>query len=289
MAAISGIVTDAVTRRPLAGAVVTLSRIEGGDPLPRMVTDARGRFVFRSLPPATNYYLQARRFGYAPTRYGWTGPGQSLAIRDILLITLTDNQWIDDINIPLWRYGSISGRVVDERGEPLVGVAVRTFSHHSVAGQRQLVAGPLATTDDRGMYRITGVSPGRHVVAVLSVQSTVLVTTPEAPQLRPVGALETGGIGAGRGAFVVGPTIDVDGRHRLAVTNFATPPPPAAGQPVPIRQCSFRASAARPTRRRSTSTTVRPVRASTSRSVRCARSACRGVSKAQRRPSRKRS
>ncbi len=230
-AALSGTVTDAVTGQPLAGAVVTLARTTSmPQPLPRMVTDSRGRFVFRNLPAAPNYYLGARRFGYAYTRYGWTAPGGSLATRDILQIGLADGQWLDNVNIPLWRLGSIGGRVVDERNEPVVGVAVRAFSAVPIAGQPQLVAGPLATTDDRGVYRLSSLDPGRYVVSVLSVQSTVLSSTPEAPQMRPVGELDSGGIGGGRGAFVTAPGIDVDGRHRLVITNFATPPPPRAGE-----------------------------------------------------------
>jgi hypothetical protein len=80
------------------------------------------------------------------------------------------------------------------------------------------------------MYRTAGLRPGRYLVAVLSVQSTVLQTTREEPMTLSMGQLATGGIGAGRGASVSMPTIDVDGRHRLVMTHFATPPPPSAGE-----------------------------------------------------------
>lgn len=228
--AITGAVYDATTSQPVAGAIVTLARLDGGLPIPRSVTDSRGRFVFRNLEPSSQYYLGARRFGYEYTRYGWTAPNQSLTIADIVRITVLKDQWVDGIRIPLWRAGSISGRVTDEHGEPLVGVAVRVFSLANVSGQPQLVAGDIATTDDLGMYRIGGLRPGKYSVAVLSVQSTVLQSTREMPSTLAVGQLATGGIGAGRGAFVSMPTIDVDGRHRLVVTNFATPPPPGAQQ-----------------------------------------------------------
>ena len=230
-AAISGVVVDAVTGRPVVGAVVSLSDLDDRlSVFPRMVTDARGRFVFRNLKASKGYYLGARRFGYAYTRYGWSAPGQSLIINDIARIALTEGQWLSTISIPLWRLGAINGRVVDERGEPVIGVAVRVFTTRRVSGQPQLVAGPIATTDDRGVYRIPDLDPGRYVVAVLSVQSTVLSTTEERPIARPVGELATGGIGASRGVSVSSPGIDIDGRHRLVVTNFATPPAPAGGQ-----------------------------------------------------------
>lgn len=234
--AISGVVVDATTGRPVPGAIVSLGRIDPSNvpgqpiaPLPRMATDARGRFVFRDLTPSPNYFLGARRFGYTYTRYGWTKPNGPLTISDILKIDVGENQWVSDVKIPLWRLGSIGGRVVDERGEPVVGVAVRTFSVAKVSGHNQLVAGDLAVTDDRGAYRIADLERGRYVVAVLSVQSTVLTSTAEKPQQRAIGEIETGGIGAGRGSTISLPAIDVDGRHRLAMSNFATPPPPNAG------------------------------------------------------------
>ena len=228
--AISGIVVDALSGTPLAGASVSLGRLDVQRPSPRMVTDSKGRFIFHNLPASADYFLDARRFGYALTRYGWSGPDGTLATNAIRRIPITDGQWVNTITIPLWRYGAISGRVADERGEPVVGVVVRAFGFASIAGQSQIVGGPLATTDDRGVYRISGVKPGRYVVSVLSVQSTVLNTTPEGPPVRAVGELESGGYGGGRGAMVTAPGVDVDGRHRLVLTNFATPPPPADGK-----------------------------------------------------------
>jgi hypothetical protein len=227
--AISGVVIDAVTGQPVAGAAVSLSQIDAlGQPAPRVMTDQRGRFVFSNLDASDGYFLGARRFGYAPTRYGWTGPNQSLTIRDIKRVKVADGQWVSDITIPLWRLASLSGRVLDERGEPMVGVAVRVFSRRPIAGSVQLVAGPIATTDDRGAYRIIDLDPGAYHVALLSVQSTVLDTTPDAPPTVAVGQLATGGIGGGRGNAVSVPTVDVDGRHRLAIGNFGTPPPPSS-------------------------------------------------------------
>src|SRR5204863_10011975 len=112
-----------------------------------------------------------------------------LATADIARIAVAQDQWVDGIRIPLWRAGSISGRVTDERGEPLVGVAVRVFSLAIVSGQQQLVAGDIATTDDLGMYRIGSLKPGKYSVAVLSVQSTCLQSTREAPATLAVGQL----------------------------------------------------------------------------------------------------
>src|SRR5439155_18345099 len=101
---------------------------------------------------------------------------------DIVTVTVAADQWVSDLEIRLWRLGSITGRVLDERGEPAVGVAVRAFSTAWVAGHTQLVGTDVVTTDDRGEYRLANLMPGKYAVSVLSVQSTVLDSTAEAEQ-----------------------------------------------------------------------------------------------------------
>jgi hypothetical protein len=227
--AISGVVTDATSGRPIAGAVVSLS-ITGRGPVgrpPRMVTDARGRFVFRDLPAASDYVLNASRFGYANSGYGRTAP-DAATVR----LRLAENQWLADANVRLWRLGAISGRVVDEHNEPVVGIAMRAFALKLIAGQPYHVAGPVTTTDDRGVYRLTNLAPGSYVVGLLSVQSTVLASTPEGAPRLAIGALDSGGYmsSAARGAAVGAPLVSVTETHRLAVTNFGVPPAPEGGQ-----------------------------------------------------------
>ncbi|MEI6246135.1 MAG: carboxypeptidase regulatory-like domain-containing protein, partial [Acidobacteriota bacterium] len=237
-AAISGVVTDATTGKPIEGAMVSLGVTTGGSiilTLPRVTTDPKGRFLFRDLAPSTKYYIRAARVGYAPARFGAAGPRmpsdrisdtEIMTTDDIVTISVAADQWVGDLQVKLWRLGSITGRVVDERGEPVVGVAVRGFSSVPIAGHSQWAGSDLATTDDRGEYRLANLMPGKYVVSVLSVQQTVLDTTPEAAQRRAIGAISFGG-GSNPGL----PAIDVDGTHRIAISNFATPPPPSAMAP----------------------------------------------------------
>ena len=61
---VTGTVVDAVSARPLIGAIVTL-RVQGG---PRVVrTDETGSFTFIRVPPGT-HELGAQRLGYDPVR-----------------------------------------------------------------------------------------------------------------------------------------------------------------------------------------------------------------------------
>ena len=91
----------------------------------------------------------------------------------------------------MWKHGVIAGTVVDEAGEPVVGVAVRALIKDVVAGRTrygnmevipELV--PTATTDDRGMFRLSQLMPGTYVVLVPSTQTTVPAAFLEGPDSR---------------------------------------------------------------------------------------------------------
>lgn len=231
-AAISGVVLDRGSDRPLAGAVVELGRADQPPNSRRvMTTDSNGRFVFHRLPPGTGYHLVASAFGYLRTRYG-----SSKSVPDrgrpepSELLTLSAGQWIEGLKIPLSRIGSISGRVTDEQGDPLVAVSVRSVVRKTIAGHQQYVAGPAAVTDDRGHYRLGEVDDGDYFVSVLSVQSTIGAGVQDGSSRWPIGKLDTGGYAAGDGANLQWPALTIDGVHRLVLSNFPAPPAGDQGQ-----------------------------------------------------------
>jgi hypothetical protein len=168
--AVSGVVTDAVTGRPIAGALLSLRRV--GAPASgtvSQVTDARGRFVFDELAGRTQYLLIAGKPGYVDGYYsqpqGHT-PGQ-------VRFALADGQWLDGVHITLSKLGAIGGVVTDEFGEPVVGAFVLALAEINAGGRRELAAGPAAKTDDRGEYRLTGLLPARYLVMLHGVQHSV--------------------------------------------------------------------------------------------------------------------
>lgn len=168
--AISGVVTDRNTGQPIADALVSLSGAGRGapSPQPRQQTDARGRFIFTHLPAFDSYVLSASKQGYFDGRYKET-PGINATAR----LALRDGQWFTEGNIELSRPAAISGTIVDEHGDPLVGIAVRALTTVQIAGRTRRASGPVASTDDRGMYRLSGLLPGDYLVHVPSVQLTL--------------------------------------------------------------------------------------------------------------------
>lgn len=161
---ILGRVVDPRDQSPIAGAIVTLS-LSGFAPQ-RVQATSDGRFVFRALPKG-NFSISTMRPGYADGAAGRLRPGGAPQT-----ITLNADQRLGNVEIPMWRYGSISGLVVDEHNDPMPGLTVRTLRREFVSGRRRLVQGPTDTTDDRGQYRISGLTPGEYLVVLPITQSS---------------------------------------------------------------------------------------------------------------------
>jgi hypothetical protein len=177
---ILGRVIDAGTGRPVSGAVVLLSggpaRVQGppvpGQPAPppasppQLLADSEGRFAFRQLTRGS-YGLQATKPGYSSGAYARNrpnGPSRSLQ--------LDDGEKVADVTIKVFKFGSISGVVTDDIGEPVVGASVRLYRRNLVAGRRVLSQVNGTTTDDRGVYRLSSLLAGDYYVMLPVVPSS---------------------------------------------------------------------------------------------------------------------
>jgi hypothetical protein len=183
-AEISGVVTSVVTGRPLAnvrltlsgssrttnmntpapGLVTTLTRI--GASLSRTtVSDEQGRFVFDAVP-AGGFILTAMKEQYLTSSYGAKGPG-----RPGTLISVAEGQRLG-VALALPRGGVITGSVYTQDGDPLVGAQVRASRLTYANGVRRPQATAGASTDDRGVYRLSNLLPGEYLVSVLQNSGT---------------------------------------------------------------------------------------------------------------------
>src|SRR5690349_10824261 len=154
---IFGQVTESDSNRPVAGALVTLN-LPGNTPI-RIMADAQGRFGFRDLP-AGRFNITTQRPGWVDGAYGRTRPaGPTLAL------TLANGEKVSNVSVPMWKYASIAGVVVDETGDPVVTKTVRVLKRTIAGGKIRLVQSSQDTTDDRGMFRIGMLEPGEYLVA----------------------------------------------------------------------------------------------------------------------------
>src|SRR5262245_38544295 len=123
-AVISGRVFDATTGRPLSHVDV----VAGPAAAQRATgeTDGEGRYELAGLPAGT-YAVFATKANYL--RKGWgeqrvEGPGKR--------ITLADGQRLDNIDLRMTRAGAISGKIVDEFGDPVSDVFVNAMRYQYV-------------------------------------------------------------------------------------------------------------------------------------------------------------
>jgi len=159
-AAILGQILNAQTGEPLRKATLTLWR---EDTLQRneftRESDATGKFEFHNLQPG-RYKLIARRTGFVAQAYGARRPGWSGSTP----ITLTAAQELKGLTISLTPHGVITGRVVDEDGDPLEHIVVAALWMRWVVDQRRAVPVVTANTNDLGEYRLSGLSPGNYLI-----------------------------------------------------------------------------------------------------------------------------
>jgi hypothetical protein len=134
-------------------------------------TDETGRFEFAALPPG-RYSLNARKPGYIART---TVSGTSLAL------DLVSGQTVDDVVVRLARGGAIEGRIVDDRGEPVVEAYVRALRAQYVLGGRRLSAAHAVQTNDLGAFRLYGLPPGRYFVVAGLRSLDLAAYDPEKP------------------------------------------------------------------------------------------------------------
>jgi len=164
---IVGQVIDATSGRPIAGVLVAIGAAAlQPSGRPRVLTGGDGRFFFRDLPPGS-FTINAAKPGYVDGASGRRRPGGPAQ-----LITLADGERIGDVTVRMWKNGAITGTVVDEMGEPVIGVQVRAFRREFAGGRPRYVTGavwiqPSAVTDDRGVYRLGMLMPGDYVVSTI--------------------------------------------------------------------------------------------------------------------------
>ena len=141
-ASVGGVAIKAGTTEPVAHARVMLTSVEGRLADTRVAdTDERGRFVFRGVAAGT-YRLLAQHDAFV------RATGRT--------VTVVAGQPVRDLVVAMTPTGVITGRVVDEYGDPIPDVYVRASLKDSVFE---------TTTNDLGEYRLFGLPPGAYTVS----------------------------------------------------------------------------------------------------------------------------
>jgi protocatechuate 3,4-dioxygenase beta subunit len=157
---IRGRITSLDTGKPLRRAQVRLASEYEFLGTPRTAsTSSDGRYEFRDVAPG-RYTLRAERSGYLALTYGQRHPGEQGRPLEI-----AEKGVAEKVDFALPRMSVISGRVLDDLGEPIAGITVWVLQTRYIQGRRQLVAtGANARTDITGRYRLLSLPPGDYAV-----------------------------------------------------------------------------------------------------------------------------
>lgn len=135
----------------------------GGGPVSRTeISDASGAFHFERLPEG-RYGINANRARYLSGSYGQKRPERSGTV-----IQLAEGENKKDLKITLFAAAVITGTVFGDDGEPVQNAQVRAMRYTMRTGVRRLQSSNGASTDDRGIYRLYGLTPGEYVISATS-------------------------------------------------------------------------------------------------------------------------
>jgi protocatechuate 3,4-dioxygenase beta subunit len=164
---VEGRVVSAVDGSPLKSAKLTLVPERDGRKakLQAVATDRDGRFVFKDVVPG-RYHFSAIHAGFVTQSY------QAKGAYDGAVLLLRPGERVSDVLFRLMVSGVITGRITNEDGEPMISARVLALQRPSeeemedeeVSASRKWRLQPVgsAETDDRGQYRIFGLTPGEY-------------------------------------------------------------------------------------------------------------------------------
>ena len=155
---IAGTVVNSITGAPLGKARITLTDTANRANMLSVVTGDDGHFEFYSLYRA-KYSLQGAKRGFISAAYEQheqfstaivTGPGFNT---ENLVFRLT----------PL---AFVSGRVIDESGDPVRKARVMLYAENHQGGMNRIERRGTDLTDDEGYYEFSALAPGNYFVSV---------------------------------------------------------------------------------------------------------------------------
>ena len=154
---IAGKVVNSVNGEPIRRAMV-IARAQDTEHGPSYAaeTDSHGQFSIGDMEPGS-YLVSAERQGFHFQARGATGaPPPPLK--------LDRGQEMLDLLLRLIPTGVIAGRVTDDEGDPVRGAEVQAFVTAYVNGKKQLNSVDTVMSNEKGEYRLFGLTPGTFYV-----------------------------------------------------------------------------------------------------------------------------
>ncbi len=167
---LEGRVVNAVTGDGIRRVSLTLLPVHGKGKEGKEVTAVTaddGRFAFRNVQ-AGAYRLSGERPGFRKQQHGARLNPNSGAI-----LVLAAGQAMTDLVFKLAPDAVISGSVLDQAGEPMPNLIVSALRNSYTGGRRQWTSSGSSQTNDRGEFRIAGLTAGRYIVMATNMNLTI--------------------------------------------------------------------------------------------------------------------
>lgn len=164
---ISGRVIDSLDNQPIPRAKLTLKSVKAGLPA-TSITDEKGGFTIHDIDPGS-YTLEAVKPGYLSQIY---------ATNSNTPITISAGDSAKDFDFKLTPQSVLSGRVLDEEGDPLVDVEVVALRSASVSSQSQRLVKSIALTNDMGEFRLANLPSGRYFLLAAESNHAFILQEP---------------------------------------------------------------------------------------------------------------
>jgi hypothetical protein len=160
-ASVAGRITEADTKRPLGGVLVTLIAQDLRARL-STVTTPDGRYVFEGIAPAP-YVVEASHPDYVPARFVEADPQR--AKTQYLWVT-PSSPHRTDVDLDLVPAGTINGRITDQQGRPLQGAMVTLMRDVGERNFRMTGLQSVTLSDAAGGYSLRQVAEGSYRISV---------------------------------------------------------------------------------------------------------------------------
>lgn len=191
---IAGHVTNALTGEPLKKTYIRLTSRGGsnravigtagsmvaGAQAYTTSTAADGSFRMEGIEPG-EYILSGTRSGFLNTQYGAKAPG-----RPGTSISLSPGQQVSDISLSLSPQAVITGKVVDEDGDPVGGGMAQVLRQRWLRGKLRYLPERSGPINDLGEFRIANVEPGKYYVAAQKTPNPQEAPPPGQPDTRAI-------------------------------------------------------------------------------------------------------
>jgi len=168
---IQGRVVNAVTGEAVKKADIVLARRDSQqDQRYTTTTSTSGLFAMQDVEPG-RYSLSVSKRGYARLVYGAHG-----LVAQGAALSLDPGQHLADITLHMSPQAVITGRVIDEDGDPVPNIQLQLLRYSYRKGKRKLEPWDSSGTNDLGEYRLFGLTPGKYYLSATPNEGPRLYT-----------------------------------------------------------------------------------------------------------------